>query len=75
MTTLSLGRKTQPTNYDAVVVSQKLGRKYRTNQVLNPGPVVCDSSAFGLLLTYRIASDRSSAATPVADSERPCPEV
>ena len=31
--------------YDAgmVVVSRKLGRKYRTNQVLNPGPVVCKS--------------------------------
>ena len=29
--------------YDAVmvVVSRKLGRKYRTNRVLNPGPVVC----------------------------------
>ena len=25
-----------------VVVSQKLGRKYCTNQVLNPGPLVCD---------------------------------
>ena len=30
--------------YDAVmvVVSRKLGRKYRTNRVLNPGPVVCE---------------------------------
>ena len=26
-----------------VVVSQKLGRKYRTNRVLNLGPVVCKS--------------------------------
>ena len=25
-----------------VVVSRKLGGKYRTNRVLNPGPVVCD---------------------------------
>ena len=25
------------------VVSRKLGRKYRTNLVLNPGPVVCES--------------------------------
>ena len=31
--------------YDAVmvVVRRKLGRKYRTNRVLNPGPVVCES--------------------------------
>ena len=28
---------------DMVVVSRKLGRKYRTNRVLNPGPVVCES--------------------------------
>ena len=27
---------------DMVVVSRKLGRKCRTNQVLNPGPVVCE---------------------------------
>ena len=36
-----------------VVVSRKLGIKYRTNQVLNPGPVVCESitlSARPLLL-------------------------
>ena len=26
-----------------VVVSRKLGRKYRTNLVLNPEPVVCES--------------------------------
>ena len=26
-----------------LVVSQKLGRKFRTNRVLNPGPVVCES--------------------------------
>ena len=36
-----------PTNalLDAVMVvnSRKLGRKYRTNRVLNPGPVVCES--------------------------------
>ena len=31
---------------DAVMVvnSQKLNRKYRANRVLNPGPVVCESS-------------------------------
>ena len=31
---------------DAVMVvnSRKLSRKYRTNRVLNPGPVVCESS-------------------------------
>ena len=31
---------------DAVIVvnSRKLSRKYRTNRVLNPGPVVCESS-------------------------------
>ena len=31
--------------FDAVmvVVSRKLGRKFRTNRVLNPGPVVCES--------------------------------
>ena len=31
---------------DAVMVvnSQKLSRKYRTNRVLNPGPVVCESN-------------------------------
>ena len=31
--------------YDAVmvVISGKLGRKNRTNLVLNPGPVVCES--------------------------------
>ena len=31
--------------YDAVrvVVSRQLGRMYRINQVLNPGPVVCES--------------------------------
>ena len=28
---------------DMVVVSRKLGRKYFTNRVLNPGPVVCKS--------------------------------
>ena len=28
-----------------VVVSRKLGRKYRTNRVLHPGPVVCESIA------------------------------
>ena len=27
-----------------VVNSRKLNRKYRTNRVLNPGPVVCESS-------------------------------
>ena len=27
-----------------VVNSRKLSRKYRTNRVLNPGPVVCESS-------------------------------
>ena len=26
-----------------VVISRKLARKYRTNQVLNPGPLVCES--------------------------------
>ena len=26
-----------------VVVSRKLGRKYHTNRVLNPGPVMCES--------------------------------
>ena len=32
--------------FDAVMVvnSRKLSRKYRTNRVLNPGPVVCESS-------------------------------
>ena len=29
------------TDSGMVVVSWKLGRKYQTNQVLNPGPVVC----------------------------------
>ena len=29
--------------YDAVMVSRKLSRKYRTNRILNPGPVVCQS--------------------------------
>ena len=31
---------------DAVIVvnSRKLSRKYRTNRVLNPGPMVCESS-------------------------------
>ena len=33
--------------YDTVmmIVSWKFGRKYRTNQVLNPGPVICESIA------------------------------
>ena len=38
-----------PSQYDAqlyeidvVVVSRKLGKNYRTNRVLNPGPVVCE---------------------------------
>ena len=38
-----------------VVVSQKIGRKYRTNGVLNPGPVVCESitlSSHPQLLPY-----------------------
>ena len=31
-------------NYMMVLVSRKLGRKYRNNRVLNPCPMVCEST-------------------------------
>ena len=48
------------TDSGMVVVSQKLGRKYRTNRVLNLGPVLCKSSSLSYTCSLCCSGRKSS---------------